>query len=436
MTPRIKLGVVFTSMMLTLMLVLGAVMGKSKDGEGAYRPLSVYSEVLAKIKSDYVEDPNMEEVTRGALQGLVEYLDGSSSYLTAEQYEQYQKSLKNEDGGTGLATGMVVQKRAGYCYVLSVLPDSPADKLGIRTGDLVEAINGLSTRVMPPAYLHAMLSGAPDSTVTLMVRPNQNTDEPKELSLKRWKVQLPAVSHKMLEDGVGYIDVGALDEERVGQVAKAVKSLQGSGARQLVLDLRGSTIGGPQVGIQLANLFVDSGKLATLKGQRYPEKSFDADAKSTVTKTEIVLITDRSTAGAAEVAAAAVMDSGRGEVVGERTYGLAAEQETVKLDDGAALLLSVAKYYSPSGKAMQDEGVTPSVALTPGELRRYRQSLLDMEGDEFGEAPPANTPEPEEGSAEDPYLKKALEVLKGEIKQAARLEFAPLPAAIELLPAA
>jgi carboxyl-terminal processing protease len=155
-----------------------------------------------------------------------------------------------------------------------------------------------------------------------------------------------------------------------------------------------------------------------------------------VTKAEMVVITDRSTAGAAEVAAAAVMDSGRAKVVGERTYGLAAEQQTVNLDDGAALLLSVAKYYSPSGKAMQDEGVTPGVALSAGELRRYRQQLLDPEGTDFGEVPPpaSAATEPEEGSAEDPYLKKALEVLKGQVKQAA--ELVPLPAPVELLPAA
>jgi carboxyl-terminal processing protease len=435
MTPRIKLGVVFTSMLLTVMLVLGAVLGKSKEGEGAYRPLSVYSEVLAKIKSDYVEDPNMEEVTRGALQGLVEYLDGASSYLTAEQYQEYQKSLKNEDHGTGLSTGMVIQKRAGYCYVLSVLPDSPAAQLGLRVGDLIEAINGLSTRVMPPAYLHAMLSGPPDSSVTLMVRPSRNADEPKEMALKRGKVSLPPVAHKMLEDGIGYIDVNALDEERISQVAKAVQALLGSGARQLILDLRGSSIGAPELGIRLANLFVDKGKLASLKGQRYPEKIFEADAKSAVTKAEVVVITDRSTAGAAEVAAAAIMESNRGKVVGERTYGMAAEQQTVNLDGGAALVLSVAKYYGPAGKAMQDEGVTPSVPLTPGELRRFRQQTLDPEGGEIGEVPPpADTPEPQEGSAEDPYLKKALEVLKGQVKQAARLEQAlpllePLPAA-------
>jgi carboxyl-terminal processing protease len=106
----------------------------------------------------------------------------------------------------------------------------------------------------------------------------------------------------------------------------------------------------------------------------------------------------------------------------------------VNLDDGAVLLLSVAKYYSPNGKAMQDEGVTPGVALTPGELRRYRQQLIDPEGGEFGEVPgPAVTPEPQEGSAEDPYLKKALEVLKGQVKQAAELD---PPAAVELLRAA
>jgi carboxyl-terminal processing protease len=430
MTPRIKLGVVFTSMLLTVMLVLGAVMGKSKEGEGAYRPLSVYSEVLAKIKSDYVEDPNMEEVTRGALQGLVEYLDGSSSYLTAEQYLAYQKALKNDDHGSGLSTGMAVQKRAGYCYVLSVLPGSPADQAGIKVGDLIEAINGLNTRVMPPAYLHAVLSGPADSSVALMLRPSRNADEPKELTLQRAKVSLPAVTHKMLEDGVGYIDVNALDEDRVSQVAKAVKSLESSGARKLVLDLRGSSIGQPELGVRLANLFVAEGKVASLKGQRYPEKVFQADGKSAVTKAEMVVITDRSTAGAAELAAAAVMDSGRGKVVGERTYGLAAEQQTVNLDDGAALLLSVAKYYTPSGKAMQDEGVTPSVALTPGELRRYRQQVLDPEGGEFGEVPPpADTPEPQEGSADDPYLKKALEVLKGQVKEAAELK--PLPEVVE-----
>ena len=422
-------------MLLTVMLVLGAVMGKSKEGEGAYRPLSVYSEVLAKIKSDYVEDPNMEEVTRGALQGLVEYLDGSSSYLTAEQYLEYQKALKNDDHGSGLSTGMAVQKRAGYCYVLSVLPGSPADQAGIKVGDLIEAINGLNTRVMPPAYLHAVLSGPADSSVSLMLRPSRNADEPKELTLKRAKVSLPAVTHKMLDDGVGYIDVNALDEDRVSQVAKAVKSLENSGARKLVLDLRGSSIGQPELGVRLANLFVAEGKVASLKGQRYPEKVFQADAKATVTKAEMVVITDRSTAGAAELAAAAVMDSGRGKVVGERTYGLAAEQQTVNLDDGAALLLSVAKYYTPSGKAIQDEGVTPSVALTPGELRRYRQQLLDPEGTDFGEVPPpADTAEPQEGSADDPYLKKALEVLKGQVKEAAELK--PLPEAVEFLRAA
>jgi carboxyl-terminal processing protease len=436
MTPRIKLGVVFTSMLLTVMLVLGAVMGKSKEGDGAYRPLSVYSEVLAKVKSDYVEEPNMEEVTRGALQGLVEYLDGSSSYLTAEQYQEYQKALKNEDHGSGLSTGMSVQKRAGYCYVLSVLPGSPADQLGIRVGDLIEAINGLNTRVMSPAYLHAMLSGPPDSSLTLMVRPSRNTDEPKELTLKRVKVNLPAVTHKMLDDGVGYIDINAVDEERVNQVAKAIKALDSSGARRLVLDFRGSSIGQPELGVRLANLFIDDGKITTLKGQRYTEKVFQADAKSTVTKDQLVVITDRSTAGPAEIAAAAIMDSGRGKVVGERTYGLAAEQQTVNLEDGAALLLSVAKYHSPSGKAMQDEGVTPNVPLTPGELRRYRQQMLDPEGAEILEGPAAtDTAEPQKGSADDPYLQKALEVLKGQVEQKAA-ELQPLPAIVELLPAA
>ena len=125
MSPRLKFGVVFCSTLLTLMLVIGAVTGKSKEkDEGAYRPLSVYTEVLAKIKGEYVEEPDMTKVTRGALQGLVEYLDPLSSYLSADQYKIFLEAQQNDDHGSGLATGLVVQKRNSYTHTLSVLPGS------------------------------------------------------------------------------------------------------------------------------------------------------------------------------------------------------------------------------------------------------------------------------------------------------------------------
>ena len=114
MTPQLKLSVVFVSTLLTLMLVVGSLIGKGQESDGAYRPLAVYTEVLAKIKSDYVEEPDMEKVTNGALQGLVEFLDPQSSYLTAEQFQKVTEHLDYPDRGSGLSTGLVVRKRSGY----------------------------------------------------------------------------------------------------------------------------------------------------------------------------------------------------------------------------------------------------------------------------------------------------------------------------------
>ena len=392
-------------------------MGKSKEDDTAYRPLAVYTEVLAKIKSEYVEEPDMQKVTRGALQGLVEYLDPLSSYLTEEQYKVYKESLEYPDGGSGLATGIVVYKRAGYAHVMAVLPGSPADKAGIRPFDLIEAVDGLSTRVMPPAYLQAMLSGALNTSVNIVVRPARQTDEPEEHTLLRSAVALPTVTHQMLPDGIGYIDLDVMDAEHTDQVAKAVQALESAGAQKLILDLRGNAVGDPAEGIRLANLFIPEGKLASTKGQRYQEKTFEADSKSALTAKPLAVITDRTTAGGAEVAAAAILDRHRGEVVGERSSGLAALQETIPFEDGAALVLSIAKYIRPNGEAIQDGGVTPSAALSAAELRRYRERTMGLDSEEG----PA-TPEPPgaEGSDdEDPYLKKAIEVLKGEVLEQA-----------------
>jgi carboxyl-terminal processing protease len=405
MSPRLKFGVVFFSTLLTLMLVIGAVTGKSKEkDDGAYRPLSVYTEVLAKIKGEYVEEPDMTKVTRGALQGLVEYLDPLSSYLSADQYKIFLEGQKNDDHGSGLSTGLVVQKRNSYTHVLSVLPGSPAAEAGIEPGDFIEALDGLSTRVMPPAYLRSMLSGQPGTSVTVLVRPARHPDEPVEHKLVRTKLNLPAVSSKLLANGIGYISVIVLDAERTNEVSRAVKALTAQGAAKLILDLRGNAWGDPAEGVRLANLFLSSGKIASLKGQQYPEEAFEAAAQSTVTDVPLVVITDRATSGGAEIATAAILDNKRGEVTGERTYGLAAVQKTIPLDDGAALVLSVAKYHRSSGKALEEGGVEPSYPLSAAELRRFRSP-------DFGDE---DTPAPKPGSDDDPFLKKALEILQGQ----------------------
>ena len=185
-----------------------------------------------------------------------------------------------------------------------------------------------------------------------------------------------------------------------------MRQLAKQGAEKIILDLRGNSIGKPEAGAALADLFVSEGRLASLKGQRRSEEVFNATA-NVVSGLPLVVLTDRPTSGPAEVAAAALLDLDRAQIVGERTYGLAAAQETIELEGGAALILSVAKYYRADGEALHDSGVAPSLPIDPAELRRFRR----LDGSD--EEPPA------EGSAEDPFLKKAFEFFAGEVQPGA-----------------
>lgn len=406
MGSRLKLSVICSSCLISILLVVGAVLGKSEQQEGAYRPLAVYTEILARIKSDYVEEPDITKVTQGALHGLVEYLDSASSYLSKEQFDAYQEALRNSDGGSGLASGMVVRKQGAYTSILSVVPGSPADKAGIRADDLLDAIDDVSTRVMPPAYLQAMLSGAAGSGVKVMVRPASDYESPVEHTLERTDPSLPEITSRMLEDSIGYVDADFLSDSHVGQVSSAIRRLEAEGAEKLILDLRGNAMGSPNAGIALADLLLDSGTITKLDGQNYSEKAFNASADSAVTELPVVVIVDRPTSGGAEIAAAAIQQNDRGEVVGEETSGLAAVQETISLDDGAALILSVANYHGPGGEVIHNEGVEPDRAVSQRDLRRYRE----VRHRSFDTPEARRRAEEEVG---DPFLKQAIEALTG-----------------------
>ena len=405
MLSRIKFAVVLFSTLLAALLIVGAFMGDSSAADGAYRQLSVYTEVLSRIKSDYVEDPDIKQVTRGALQGLLESLDANSCYLTADQFKDYEKRRTGQNGGIGL----VISKRFGYVLVLAAAPGSPAAKAGLTVGDLIEAVDGKSTRDLPVPLLQAMLNGPAGSSVSLVVRRSRRAEDPQDLSLTRAALSSPTVNQRLMADKVGYIEVKSLTPGKAAETARAVKDLIGQGADRLVLDLRSDAFGDAQEGIKLANVFIDNGLLGYLEGQKFPRKDFNADSRQAVAASvPLVVITNRATAGAAEVAAAAIVDRQRGQIVGEKTFGLASEQKTISLDDGSAIILSVAKYRRPSGKAIQDGGVNPTLQMAESDS----ELVTD---DDNGPAPN----QPENPSKEDELLKKAIEVVKGAALKAA-----------------
>jgi carboxyl-terminal processing protease len=357
----------------------------------------VYSEVLSRIKSEYVEEPDMSSVTLGAMTGMLESIDPYASYLNANQYKEYLKNFDTYKGGLG----MVLAKKFGYITIVSVVPNSPADKAGLTTGDFIESVKGIATRDMPLAYANLLLRGEPGSTIDLSVL--RRKPEPQKLTMTRAVVAYPPVESKMLPGEIGYIKADTLTNGMVKEISTAVTTLQKQGAKKLILDLRYCAEGDPQEGVDLANLFLSRGLITYVQGQKYPRKEYTAVENKDVTALPLVVLTNRGTASAAEVAAAALQGDKRATVVGEHSYGDASIRQPITMDDGSAIILSVAKYYTPDGKSIQDNGVTPDDLVGEAE-----PAIGDSDDDSAPEPIPAA-----KKPSEDVILKKAIEVAQG-----------------------
>src|SRR5580692_1819920 len=404
--PKItKILLLVVSVVLVLTVFLGVnssgVSAASEPQDGAYRQINVYSEVLRHIQTDYVEEPNINAVTNGALRGLLESLDADSSYLTAEDYKAY----KADKGGKA-QVGINVSKRYGYASVVSVVPGSPADKSGISDGDIIEAIGPADTRDLSLAMIQLLLEGQPGSELTLsVVRPRKSA--PDKIVLTRVMASLPPVGETMYENSsILYLKPGIVDHDHVQQIEAKLKSMPKAGNKKVLLDLRDVAAGDMTEATRLANFFLKDGTIAVLEGQKVEKQTFTAEAsKSINTTAPVVVLVNRGTAGPAELVAAALLDNKRAELVGEKTFGEGAQQKTFELPDGAALILSVAKYESPSGKKLQDDGVTPSVLVASG--------LDDQAGvDEDGVDTTTPVPVKKPGIQVDEQLTKALDLLK------------------------
>ncbi len=406
MSTKLKVTVIASSLAILLFTIVGGFVNvRASSNEGAYRQLSVYSEVLSRIRLEYVEEPNIAGVTDGALHGLLESLDANSSYLSAEEYKHY-KAMKN---GGKADIGADISKRSGYATVVAVIPGGPADKAGIENFDYIESIEGKSTHEMSLAEIRSLLSGEVGSTVNLaVVRPRR--PEPQKIVVTRDIVAVPPVSEKMLADNVGYIQVDAFPQGKSQEIAAKMADLQKQGAKKLVLDLRNSAGGVEAEGVATANLFLDHGTITYLQGQKYPREAFNADPAKDITKLPVAVLVNRGTAGPAEIVASAILENARGDVVGDKTFGDGSVQKLIEMPDSSALILSVAKYYSPSGKAIQDVSVTPNVLVA--DSTEDDGGLPDEDEQATPGAKPGDKKDEKPKNLPDDQLNKALEVLK------------------------
>lgn len=371
MLQKGKLLVFFSTLVIALYGISGAFYGKTLAGNEAYKELAVFMDVLKRINTEYVEVPDMSKVQEGAMRGLMDALDPYSSYLSAQSLQEIEK--RKAAGNAGV--GMVLSKRGDVVYVVSLQPDGPADASGLRAGDYLMSIDDANVEDKNLVEVESMIRGAPGSTVKIAVFRSART-KPAEYKLIRKVDVTTAPATKMLSGGVGVIDVSSLADGAIGQARVKLKTLISAGAKKILLDLRDCSDGELGDGAELANLFLRSGLLAYSQNREGVRiKDLKADPEKCVSDLPMVVLINSSTAGAAEIAAGALKDLKRATLVGEKSFGVGSTQRQITLKSGATLILTTAKFYTPSGKLIQDEtvrnaGIKPDVQAPDDDRRQ------------------------------------------------------------------
>ena len=403
MNSKSKYAILLVSSVLVIYAIIGGMLGRVSAQNGSYQQLSIFMEVLSRIQNDYVDEPSLKNAVDGAIRGLVENVDPYGGYLTAKDVAFY----KNYDPLKTPGIGVVLAKppRLGYPLIISAIPGGPAAKAGLNAGDIIESIDGVTTREMNLVQVHGMLSNPVSKPAALSIIKSRRAD-PETVNVPREIVQAPPVEARMLENNIAYVKVPYLAPGKTAEAKRQLDALLKKGATNVVLDLRYTAGGDDKEAVQLANLFVESGTIAVLQGQKFNKETFTASAKDLLTKEPVAILVNQATAGAAEIVAGAIEDNHRGQVVGVKTFGSGSVQKLIPLDDGSALLISVAKYFTPGGKEIQElepqeSGIKPTV-----EIRQTAEDSVDPDDQEV--TPPAKEPAREE----DRQLNRAIEILK------------------------
>lgn len=411
MAMRIKISVLVISVIVAFYIIVGGLLpryGVIASNNDPYSQITIFQEVLSRIVSDYVDEPDLEKVRLGALRGLAEGLDPYSAYLSPSQVKRMTSGGSSEEGESGL----IVSKVAGYLYVVSVISGSPAAAVGLRAGDVIEFVGEKATRDLTLYEARDLLVGPVGTEVELRAF-RGGRSETFKFRLDAVRARRPEA--KILEPGVGYLKLGSLDEGESDLVKEEILALQSRGAERLILDMRGVATGKLRTAVRIANFFIGNGVLVKMIGREGRVREIiEADPRGVIFRKPVVVLIDRSTAGPAEVIAAAISESKRGELVGERTFGIGGEQELFRLRDGGALYITTLKYAAPSGRPIM--GATAATSGVPPtiEVRRPDRGLSPEELEEREELPPAEQRLPRQppAPAEDIQLKKALEVIR------------------------
>ena len=430
MSFRSKFILILLSATLTIYTVVGGWIS-TRAQQPANDPnaqLRIFESVLQHIQNDYVDEPDMEKVRAGALRGLAYGLDPYSTYLTPDQVRSYNAGNKDNLVGIGAELSQV----ASYLYVIAPMKGSPADQSGLKAGDIIEYIDNKATRDISLYDAKQLLNGGAGSEVKLRVlRANSS---PLTISVKRGSSRASAAEGRMEAGKVGVLRINSFADGESAEAKARLQDLIKQGAQKIVIDLRDTAGGSLAEAVAVANLFVKDGVLAQTVGREGKAlKTFTADPKATLFSGPVVALIDTGSAGAAEVVASALMERGRGQVVGEKSFGAGTEQQLFSLRGGDGLLLTTVKWANAAGKTFLGEdrahsGVAPNVEVKGQEVAETvdPDELTGNDDDEVNKPEAGNekrettTPAPAvKPPSEDLQMKKALELLKDKAVQRA-----------------
>lgn len=354
MMTKKRIAFLSLSVALLVTLLAGAMFGQSAQKANVYRYLSIFSEVFDLVRSNYVEPVQSDQLMEGAFSGVTDAIDEFSYYVPPAQMAAYKNFQDVEDNGLGL----IVTRRFGYAFVISPVAGSPAEKAGLSRGDFIEAIDGVSTQKMAVWQVRTALNK--NRPVKLQVLRGGET--------KRETVTVtPATFHPVAPtaetiSGVAYIKVPYFEQGSAAKFRAALEDARTRNVRKLIVDLRGNAGGSVEEAITAADELLTSGLITSLEGRKVEPKRWQA-SRDTAYDGEIQVLTDPSTAGGAEVFAAAVRGNNRGKLVGATTYGKAIVQKFIALPSGGGVQMTVAHYTTPDLKAITETGIKPDVTV-------------------------------------------------------------------------
>ncbi len=386
--------------------------------------LRAFAGVLDTVRQDYVDPVKDQDLLENAIRGMLSNLDPHSAFLDAEAFQDLQIGTSGEFGGLGIEVG----QENGFIKVIAPIDDTPAQRAGIRPGDLIIRLDDTSVKGMPLADAIQRMRGKPNTSITLTII-REGAPKPLTIKLTREIIQVRSVRSRLLEPGFGYLRITQFQARTAENLRQAIQEIerQNQGElRGMVLDLRNNPGGVLNGAVDVANNFLEDGAIVQTKGRgNGSDQVFKATPGDLLKGMPLVVLVNGGSASASEIVAGALQDHRRALVLGERTFGKGSVQTILPLGNGTALKLTTARYYTPNGRSIQAEGITPDIPLKP--LRVATQEDVDpdlvKESDlsnhlrqDRGEPKPDDTPDIKTSDvlAQDDYqLYEALNLLKG-----------------------